>query len=52
MSLVYGQAEAVLALQGHDMGLQKVSLLKLMDPDHTDDAPVYCQLKIGHMNID
>ena len=40
MSLVYGQAEAVFALQGHDMGLQKVSLLKLMDPDHTDDAPV------------
>jgi hypothetical protein len=51
MSLIYGQAALVFAAYGPDLGFKKIALLVIEDPYHTDDAPVYCRLKIHHSNM-
>ena len=51
MSLIYGRAEIVFAVHGPDLGMEKVALQPIQDPNRPEDPPVYCRKKQDHVNL-
>ncbi len=51
MSLIYENADIVLAIHGPNLGLERANTKPLHDPFHLDNAPVHVRVKIDHQNL-